>query len=869
MSKDGVEFLKPILERARMDIHAVKGANGRVSCMKERLVRGKVMHHLNGGAAVGVYGVLEGQDTCRLSVIDLDDHVRGVGGGDDSGGTGVGWSEMVRLARGIMEAAELEGVICHPFRSRGGRGIHLFAIWDQPQDCYSVRQFWEKVVDVVGLKPGTSGVANGKVEIFPKQNKVAVGKIGSQVWLPFSGRSGVITMEGLGGWPALGAGFVEDGTVLGLGDVLDLGLQWVKSADVAFVERLVLEFGEGLGLSGGDLKILAEKLDYVGFDQGSDYSYDRWLQVGFALHHETGGGVDGLDLWRQWSARGAGYSDEECEFKWQTMGGSSGVGVGEMVTGRTLGVLAREGGWVEDLSVAFVEMVEEMVEEGVLEDSETRDALSSVSVADCERGVQRRDDGAICFASPSDYYTIAAQVLAELFSWDKQVCLRLVQGSWYMFNGVCYHELSAEDVAARVSLFLRRCFKRVKDGKKIKTVPFDPNMKSVAEVMAAIRAVCLMDCGGSAAVVRDGDWFKDSGGVERRGSFVCAQDGLIDLDSGEVLGHTCAYFTTVCLPFNLADMGRGCDRWMQFLEETWPDVEGAASGRCSREGLAEVFGYILDTELNHEKIFLIQGEPRTGKGTIAKVLKMLLGPKNVATLDRGSMGSNFGLEKLIDKRLGIFPDMRNGSGGYNASWGIERVLSIASKDGSSVDRKWQKEWNGVLDARLLMLTNETPMFGDSSGAFLTRALCFYTGNSFYGREDFGLIGKFEAELAGIFGWSLIGLKRLKARGCFVQNEAGEKVREEMGLYSDPVKCFVKDCIVEKEGGLASKREVFRAYEEWAAEEGGKEMRFPYFIRDLEKAFKEARFKATSHRVKDPDAPDERIRAYYGVALKAY
>ena len=859
MVKDGVEFLKPILDRVRLDIHAVKSVNGRVSCMKERLVRGKVEAHLNGRAVVGVYGVLEGQDTCRMSVIDLDNHYT-----YDNDPEAVGWPDMVLKARGIMAAAELEGVICHPFRSRGGRGIHLFAIWDAPQDCYSVRQFWERIVGVVGLKPGTHGVACGKVEIFPKQNRVAIGKIGSQVWLPFSGKSGVMVMEGIGAYPALGAGFVEDGTVLGIGDVLDLGLEWVKSNGVPFVERPVLEVGEGSGLSGGDLKALAEKLDFVGFDQGADYSYERWLQVGFALHHETGGGLGGLDLWQRWSRKGSGYSVEACDDKWQTMGGG-GVGVGEMVTGRTVEALARAGGWVEDLSGAFTEMIDEMTLDGVLEDSDTLDALSSVSVADCERGVQRLDDGSVCFASPSDYYTIAAQVLAELFSWDKQVCLRLVQGSWYMFNGVCYHELSGEDVGCRVSLFLRRCFKRVKDGKKIKTVPFDPNMKSVAEVMAAIRAVCLMDCGGSAAVVRDGDWFKDSGGVERRGSFVCAQDGLIDLDSGEVLEHDPTYFTTVCLPLTLADMGRGCPRWTAFLEETWPGEGGV----CSREGLAEVFGYILDTSLVYEKFFIFQGKRRSGKGTIAKVLRLLLGGGAVVSLEMGSLGSGFGLEGLIGKRLGVFPDMRNGSGGSSTSWAFERLLSIVSKDGNSVPRKFKGDWQGVLDARILMLTNEVPLFGDSSEALLGRALCFRTDNSFYGREDFELIGKLEAELAGIFAWSLEGLRRLKARGRFVQNKAGKRVRKEMVKYSNPVKCFVRDCLFKKEGGLLSKRAVFTAYEEWAAENGGKEMRLAYFIRDLEKAFDDAGFEVTSHRVQNPNTPDRRMPAYFGVELKEY
>lgn len=38
-----------------------------------------------------------------------------------------------------------------------------------------------------------------------------------------------------------------------------------------------------------------------------DGTYEAWLQAGMALHHETKGGIDGLDLWDEWSARGTKY----------------------------------------------------------------------------------------------------------------------------------------------------------------------------------------------------------------------------------------------------------------------------------------------------------------------------------------------------------------------------------------------------------------------------------------------------------------------------------------------------------------------------------------------------------------------------------
>lgn len=50
-----------------------------------------------------------------------------------------------------------------------------------------------------------------------------------------------------------------------------------------------------------------------------DVSYETWLQTGMALHHETSGSDDGLELFDQWSSRGGKYNGrEEIEAKWRS-----------------------------------------------------------------------------------------------------------------------------------------------------------------------------------------------------------------------------------------------------------------------------------------------------------------------------------------------------------------------------------------------------------------------------------------------------------------------------------------------------------------------------------------------------------------------
>src|SRR5262245_16309554 len=84
--------------------------------------------------------------------------------------------------------------------------------------------------------------------------------------------------------------------------------------------------------------------------------------------------------------------------------------------------------------------------------------------------------------------------------------------------------------------------------------------------------------------------------------------------------------------------------WLEFLGTLWPDDNEGIST------LQEIFGYFLSGDLRQQKLFLLVGPKRAGKGTIARVLRMLLGHENVSGPTLSSLGQPFGLEPLIGKR---------------------------------------------------------------------------------------------------------------------------------------------------------------------------------------------------------------------------
>ena len=119
-----------------------------------------------------------GESTTRLALLDLDSHK-----GE------VPWDAMRSLADRICDTLSLDGYVPTMFRSSGGSGIHIFLLWDDPQDAYSVRAMLCDMLALLGLRSGTKGVVKGQVEVFPKQDEIGPGEYGSQFILPLAQKS--------------------------------------------------------------------------------------------------------------------------------------------------------------------------------------------------------------------------------------------------------------------------------------------------------------------------------------------------------------------------------------------------------------------------------------------------------------------------------------------------------------------------------------------------------------------------------------------------------------------------------------------------------------------------------------------------------
>jgi putative DNA primase/helicase len=346
-----------------------------------------------------------------------------------------------------------------------------------------------------------------------------------------------------------------------------------------------------------------------------------------------------------------------------------------------------------------------------------------------------------------------------------------------------------------------------------------------------------------------------------------ARNALVHLPSF-VAGRDCTiaptprFFNGFALDYDFEPSAMEPVEWLAFLQEIWRgDPESVA---CLQEWL----GYLLTPDTRQQKILMMVGPKRSGRGTIARVLKALVGAGNVVNPTLATLARPFGLAPLIDKPVAVFPDARLSSRPDNAAI-VECLLSISGEDDQTIDRKHLPAWTGRLPTRFVLISNELPRLRDASGALASRLILLRFTRSFYDREDTGLFERLSRELPGILLWAIEGWERLRRRGRFLQPRSGRELLEAMEDLGSPISAFLRERCVVGPGESIPVAALYENWRSWCQEQGreavGDE---PSFGRDLRAAVpgvSKGRFRQGAARVAhyrgirlrtalDPDPP---------------
>lgn len=443
---------------------------------------------------------------------------------------------------------------------------------------------------------------------------------------------------------------------------------------------------------------------------------------------------------------------------------------------------------------------------------------------------------------------------------QRVLTLRHWRGTWMRWFRCHWVELSDAEIRAELYQRLEHTVyvhTDSKGGEELRS--WAPTRRKMSDLLEASAAVTHLP-----PFVDAPAWISEPGEPGERlpftrtdhiGPVVACANGLLIVSERHLIDLTPRFFNQVSVPFNY-DPNATAPMWLEFLHRVWPDDPQAI------DALQEWFGYVLSGRTDQQKILLIVGPTRSGKGTIARVLTSLVGKNNIAGPTLASLATNFGISPLLGKPLAVISDAR--LGGRDRHQVVERLLTISGEDTIDVDRKYRQPWTGKLPTRLMILSNELPSFGDSSGVIAQRFLVFTMQASWLGKEDTGLTGKLTAELPGILNWALDGLERLEAKGRFTMPASSEDAVTTMQDTASPTSAFVREVCTLGENYLVPIEDLWEAWKRWCDDSGNPAGTKSIFGRNLQSVA--PRVKRIRPRLEGPGTPQ--VPCYEWITLTA-
>jgi P4 family phage/plasmid primase-like protien len=272
------------------------------------------------------------------------------------------------------------------------------------------------------------------------------------------------------------------------------------------------------------------------------------------------------------------------------------------------------------------------------------------------------------------------------------------------------------------------------------------------------------------------------------------------------------FFSRTALDFDFDPNAAKPQLWLDFLKQLWGDDTE------SIRALREWFGYMLTCDTRMQKILLLIGPPRCGKGTIARILRALIGEENVCGPKLASFAGDFGLAPLVGKSAAIISDARI-DGRVDVQQIVETLLTVSGEDVVTVPLKHRDSITCRIPARIMIMSNLLPELPDQSGALAKRMIVLKLRESFLGREDHELTDKLLQELPGILVWSIKGWQDLQKRKRFLQPASSSGMAEDLHELTSPVLMFVNECCELGAGYEQLMSEIYDAYRDWGQRNG--------------------------------------------------
>ena len=301
-------------------------------------------------------------------------------------------------------------------------------------------------------------------------------------------------------------------------------------------------------------------------------------------------------------------------------------------------------------------------------------------------------------------------------------------------------------------------------------------------------------------------------------NMLSCKNGLVDLETGEIHQHTPCYVNLNAVDYDFDPDAGKPDDWLRFLDSIWADDTECIAA------LQRIFGYLLTPDTSMQRMFQLMGPPRSGKGTIGDVMAEVIGRANVCSPSLQSITGDFALQPAVGKLLMLLSEARLDGRGTNRAAITDMLLRITGEDHFTVNRKFKEAWQGVLNVRIVIQTNEPLELADDTSALLKQLIVLPMTKSFYGKEDLGLRQRLHAERGAILKWAMEGWRLLKEEGGMIRQPAsGEGVIAATRAAASPFTGFLDERCEINADASCDKQILYSAYKAWCEENGSHPM----------------------------------------------
>ncbi len=337
-------------------------------------------------------------------------------------------------------------------------------------------------------------------------------------------------------------------------------------------------------------------------------------------------------------------------------------------------------------------------------------------------------------------------------------------------------------------------------------------------------------------------------------NLIVFDNGILDLNTGMLGPHSPQLFTSNLIPYdwNPSAMAPG---WVTFLNDIFDGDQ-----ECIQL-LQEWMGYLMTRSYTHQKMMLMLGPPRCGKGTIGRILAALVGEQNFAGGSLSSLVNDSYLDSISEVPVVFVGDVEKRIANGRGSQVVERLKTISGNDQVSWHRMYHGGISRALPSRFTIAGNNIPHLFDDSGALAARLLILPFNKSYLGKEDLTLGDRLMSEIEGIAVWAYHGLVSLNRNGRFIEPEASRLEAEFISESYSPLKEFINEHIVIGEGERVSSRELCDIYRAWAISKGDEPMRPRTFVSALKDSVRGHNVRYDNHRF-----GEVKCRGFVGIGL---